>query len=162
TFRFVGLPGRGAVSAQGWGRGYLSGVGADKIKDLKDVLPLTAFHTVAEVNPEKGADSVTCDLVLIPGRTLGITILDVDDKPLADLELSTITREPVADPRETPKLDVTAGTFPRDVRTDKDGKFCIDGLAPGLKYRLALHKGTYLLQPDGTVEKGVTVKAGET
>ena len=68
----------------------------------------------------------------------------------------------MADPRERPKVDVTVGSFPRGVRTDKDGKFRVEGLAPDLTYRLALFRGMYLLMPEGEVGKGATVKAGET
>ena len=45
--------------------------------------------------------------------------------------------EPLADPRMPPKFNTTAGSFPRNLRTDKDGRFRIEGLAPGLNYRLS-------------------------
>jgi RNA polymerase sigma factor (sigma-70 family) len=244
TFRFVGVPGRAAVTAQSFAPGYLTDVGGDKIKDLRDTFSAFRFNTAAEVNPEKGAESVTCDLALDPGRSLAgkvvgpdgepltgvrvsgcrdqfgweelpqksseFTVLALnpaeprllqfvhpekklagslvvrgdekeplkvelgpagvltgrfvttDGKPLADLELVPITTGPLADPRERLKPDVTAGSFPRGPRTDTDGKFRIEGLAPGLTYRVALFRGMYALVPDGEAGKGVTVKAGET
>jgi RNA polymerase sigma factor (sigma-70 family) len=85
-----------------------------------------------------------------------------DGKALADLELFSIIAEPLADPRDPPKLDLTAGAFPSGLRTDKEGKFRIEGIVPGLKYRIALSKGMYTLRPEGAVGTGVTVKAGET
>jgi len=244
TFRFVGLPGRAAVTAQSFSPDYLTDVGGDKIKGLRDTFQVFRFNIAAEVNPEKGAESVTCDLALDPGRTLTGTVVGpdgkplagvrvsgcrgqgsweelpekaaeftllaldpaeprllqfvhpekklasslvvrgdekgplkvelgpagtltgrfvtTDGKPLADLELFADMSGPVADPRQRLKPDVTAGSFPRGPRTDKDGKFRIEGLAPGLKYRLVLFRGMYVLVPDGEARKGVTVKAGET
>src|SRR5205823_2408954 len=63
------------------------------------------------------------------------------------------------------------GVLPRDpdkgfllqpVRPDKDGKFRIEGLVPGLKYNLLIGKGTYSLQITGSAARNVTIKAGET
>ena len=85
-----------------------------------------------------------------------------DGKPLADLELIALTQPPRADPLAAPVVDVTVGSFPRGVRTDKDGRFLIEGLAPGLKYRIATLRGMSLLRPEGDATKGVTVQAGET
>jgi hypothetical protein len=254
SFRFVGLPGRGIVTARASGGHYLTHVGADRIKDLdRFIAPLgdaissppagSEFHAVAEVNPEKGAESVTCRLALVPGRTLTGTVVgpdgkplagalvrgleqeDVwdnrpaaaefsayapnrgeqrllqfahaekglagslvlrgddpgpltvklgpagvltgrfvttDGKPLADLALLALTRGPVADPSQRPKPDMTAGSFPHGPRTDKDGRFRVEGLAPGLNYRLALLSGMYILVPEADQGQGVTLKPGET
>jgi RNA polymerase sigma factor (sigma-70 family) len=244
TFRFAGLPGRAAVTAQSFAAGYLPDVGGDKIKGLRDTFQVFRFNTAAEVNPEKGAESVTCDLTLDPGRTLTGTVVGpdgkpltgvrvtgcrgqgvweelpeksaeftvlgldpaeprllqffhaekklagslvvrgdekgplkvelgpagtltgrfvtTDGKPLADLEMFADLSGPVADPRQGLKPNVTVGSFPDRPRTDKDGKFRIEGLAPGLKYRPILLRGMYALIPEGEGRKGVTVKAGET
>jgi hypothetical protein len=250
SYRFVGVPGRAVVGAQATVGRYLRGVGADRIKDfdllyrrtppLGDVVP----HAVAEVNPEKGAESVTCDLVLDPGRThkgtvvgpdgksltgvrvtgLGVEIdqgVDLDKsseftvqapkpgqprllqfthrdrklagslvvrgdeksaltvkleaagaltgqfvthdgKPLAELELSSLTYEGILGLTDSKEPNLTLGAFPRGFRTDRDGKFRIDGLAPGLKYGVALLKGTAILLADGHAATAVTVKSGET
>ena len=246
TFRFVGLPGRAAVSAWGSQPGYLTGVGVDRIKDF-DLVSTNigrAFHTIVAVNPEKGAESVACEIVLEPGRTLNVAVLDpagkplaaahvrglrgpsswdsppvktteftvsglrpdeerllqfvdaekklagslvvkgdakgpvrvtlgpagtltgrlvtADGKPLADVELMPLGAQTVPDPRARSKPDLTAGSFPPGIRTDADGKFRIAGLAPGLTYRATLTDGKALLRAEGDLEKGVTVKAGET
>jgi RNA polymerase sigma factor (sigma-70 family) len=244
TFRFAAPPGRGVVAARAWNVEYLTGVGRERIKGAENLFFNMEFHTFAEVNPAKDAGSVTCDLVLEPGRTLTGTILGPDGKPLtgaqmggaryvgdwdheprtsaeftltavkpgeprllqfmhaekklagslvvrgdekeplsvkleaagvltgrfvttdgkalADLELFPIVGEPLADPSAPrPKPDLTAGTFPRGIRTDKDGKFRIEGVAPGLTYRFGLRKGFYLLSPEGDAAKGATLKAGE-
>ena len=88
TFRFAGLPGRAAVAAQSFSPGYLADVGGDKIKGLRDTFQVFLFNTAAEVNPEKRAESVTCDLALDPGRALTGTIIDPDGKPLAGVRVS--------------------------------------------------------------------------
>jgi hypothetical protein len=253
-FRFAGLPGRGVVAAQAVRpAGHRTRVGAEKVKDLdrfltpvggaRGVFPRD-YHTIAEVNPAKGAESVTCELVLVagasragtvadpdgkpvsgflacgleqpdlwdnrPAREGGFTVHDLkpdeprlvqfthrernlagsvvvrgeekgpltvrlepagtltgrfvtaDGKPLADLEIIPVTREPVSDPSKPTKPDVTVGSFPYGLRTDKEGKFRITGLAPGLKYKLAVRRGMFLLTPNGDVAAWVTVKAGET
>src|SRR5262249_5436279 len=53
----------------------------------------SSFHTVTEVNPEKGTESVTCNLVLVPGLTRTVTVLGVDGKPLTGALVSGL-REP--------------------------------------------------------------------
>jgi RNA polymerase sigma factor (sigma-70 family) len=54
------------------------------------------------------------------------------------------------------------GSLPRPPRSDKDGRFRIDGLAPGLKYHLLYEAGGYLLRIIGPLGADLTVKAGET
>jgi hypothetical protein len=211
--------------------------GKSRLKEL--------YNTVVEINPAKDAQSVRCDIVLDPGRTLSGKVLGPDGRPLAGARIggrsdagdwayeplrtaaftvlalrpeetrllqfahaekhlagSLVVRGDAKGPltvklgpagtltgrfvtrdkkkplaylemfallyeRETPQMpakppDPTIGTFPREFRTDKDGKFRIADLAPGLKYRIALFKGLALLTPDGPAGKGVTVEAGET
>ena len=98
---------------------------------------------------------------LVPAGTLTGRFVTPDGDPLADLELIALQGPPVADPRVPVKFDPTIGTIPRNLRTDKDGKFRIEGLAPGLTYRLGLRKKFYLLQPEGPAS-AVTVEAGKT
>ncbi len=83
-------------------------------------------------------------------------------KPLADLEIFADSYGPLVSPQMLPKRDPTFSTFPRGLRTDKEGKFRIENLVPGLKYRLVLSKGMFALIPDGPAGTGVTVQAGET
>jgi hypothetical protein len=97
-----------------------------------------------------------------PAGTLTGRFVLPDGKPLADLELSASVSDPIADPRLPPKPpDPTIGSIPRGLRTDKDGKFRIEGLAPGLTYRLGVFKGMYFLRPEGPA-RAVTVEAGKT
>jgi hypothetical protein len=92
SYRLVALPGRGIVACRAWGDHYIMAVGADKIAGRNEqgsfiTYPFYCFasnyHTLAEVNPDKGAESVTCNLVLDPGRTLTGTVRGPDGKPLA-------------------------------------------------------------------------------
>src|SRR5205085_4249038 len=83
-------------------------------------------------------------------------------KPVANLPVYPITLEPLADPRMPPKWTTTAGSFPQNVRTDKDGRFRIEGLAGGLNYRLQVLSGMFALSPEGKQAEPVTLKPGET
>jgi RNA polymerase sigma factor (sigma-70 family) len=104
SFQVVGFPGRGLIVARGWGDHYRMGIGVDRIegKDTrnKDVtFFLTApgmcetntFHTYVEVNPAKGAESVTCELVLDPGTMPHGTVVGPDGKPLAGAKVLGLT-----------------------------------------------------------------------
>ena len=51
------------------------------------------------------------------------------------------------------------GSLPSPIKTDKDGRFRVSGLVPGLKYSLNVWKdGAIIGQP----AKDVIIKAGET
>lgn len=68
--------------------------------------------------------------------------------------LVTAEGEPVTD------ANIYAGS--RQGRPDKDGKFRIDGLAPGLKFGLNAIKSPYLLQILSKNASDLTIKPGET
>src|SRR5262249_4677918 len=81
---------------------YRWAVGADKIdgRDNNGVfrtapfqVAAEAYHTLVEVNPAEGAEAVTCEIVLDPGRTLTGTALDPDGKPLAGVRASGLARQ---------------------------------------------------------------------
>jgi RNA polymerase sigma factor (sigma-70 family) len=251
-FRLVGLPGRGVITALATDNRYRLGTGAEKIKGLESngPVPVTprfvstrSVHALAEINPAEGAESVSVEIGLDPGRTLTGKILGPDGKPLAGVRVSGLTDLPIwghealktaeftvtglapgdirlvqfahLDKRlagflvlrgdEKGPLTVTlgpagtltgrlvtrdgkpaaggqieafndlltlpggnipvpkdAGSLVRPPRTDKNGKFRIEGLIPGLKYRLYYASGTYLLRITGSFADDVTIKAGET
>jgi RNA polymerase sigma factor (sigma-70 family) len=147
-----------------WDNGPASG-SEFTVRDLKPEEPRLVQFSHAEKNLAgslvvKGDETGPLTVKLEPAATLAGRFVNSDGKPLADLELIPITRGPQADPANPPKADVTLGSFPRGLRTDKEGKFRITGLAPGLKYRLAVRRGMFLLEPEGAT--GVTLKAGET
>jgi RNA polymerase sigma factor (sigma-70 family) len=250
-FRLVGLPGRGLIAAWAADNRYRLGAGAEKVKEFNNsFLQLTPHwvsarhtHGVAEVNPAVGAESVSVEIALDPGRTLAGTVLGPDGKPLAGAlvggldEYTRWTDEPLPTaaftvtglgPRQQRLLQfahlekglagsllvdgdakgpltvtlVPAGTLtgrlvnrngkpavggeihalnreyiapdgiipvpkdvgslPRPVRTDKDGKFRIEGLAPGLKYRLSYSTYAYYLRILGPGMDNLMVKPGQT
>jgi RNA polymerase sigma factor (sigma-70 family) len=97
TFQLVAVPGRGVIAVQvAHNDRYLPGVGAEKIKvprswmgDLEclDTYPFACqvwnYNALVEIAPKPGAGSITCDLIVDPGRKLTGTVLGPDGKPLA-------------------------------------------------------------------------------
>jgi len=99
-FRIPVLPGHGLIAVRAYQDHYVMGVGADKIKgprdrDQSDVF-ITAphicfagnFHTLVEIDPKAGEESITCDLILDPGRSLKGTVLGPDGNPLAGARIA--------------------------------------------------------------------------
>jgi RNA polymerase sigma factor (sigma-70 family) len=94
-FRIPVLPGRGLLTVWAYHDHYLMGVGAEQIKggrlqespDFFDTVPYFFIarnaHTLVEIAPKAGEDSITCDVTLVPGHTLKGKVLDPDGKPLA-------------------------------------------------------------------------------
>jgi beta-lactamase regulating signal transducer with metallopeptidase domain len=88
TFRIVGLPGRGLVTAKAIGRSYRrSGgatVGMSKDGNYPTYLTMeTQGADVAEeINPAPGTESVTRDLAFERGRTIRLSLVDAGGKPV--------------------------------------------------------------------------------
>jgi RNA polymerase sigma factor (sigma-70 family) len=91
-YEVAALPGDGVIAFRAEADRYLKGVGAETIKGVKPGQRIIALsgsfspeecHAIAAIDPEPGADVVTCDLQVDPGRTLSGTVLDPDGKPLA-------------------------------------------------------------------------------
>jgi beta-lactamase regulating signal transducer with metallopeptidase domain/protocatechuate 3,4-dioxygenase beta subunit len=89
TYRLVGFPGPGLVSAHAYGRTYRLDAGASEIPAMtKDgrypavpgFEPLNA-NAVKEINPRAGTTSVTCDLALEAGEKIHISAIDRAGKP---------------------------------------------------------------------------------
>jgi 5-hydroxyisourate hydrolase-like protein (transthyretin family) len=92
SFQLVAFPGRGLVMARGWSDHYCMGVGADTIagKDERGLFPTEphlqesdTFHRYVEINPPEGTESITCDLLLDPGRMPHGTVVGPDGKALS-------------------------------------------------------------------------------
>ncbi|CAN5452828.1 hypothetical protein BH10PLA2_BH10PLA2_17100 [soil metagenome] len=61
-----------------------------------------------------------------------------------------------------PESDFESGSLPNDIQLDKEGRFVIAGLAPGLTYKIGLLRSrVYLTELEGKASK-VNVKPGET
>jgi RNA polymerase sigma factor (sigma-70 family) len=94
SYRLVGLPGPGfvAVRDRAAASPYPKGGGADRLGvAIKDGFiaarpgscPVLDYQGFAAVNPEPGAESVTCPVELEPGRSVTVTVLAPDGRPLA-------------------------------------------------------------------------------
>src|SRR5262249_20743749 len=78
-----------------------------------------------------------------------------DGEPMTGVQVSAFASAKKGD---TTKI----GFLPGHVSPGKDGKFRLDGLAPGLAYNLGVAKGYYGLETEGPELKGLTIKAGKT
>jgi RNA polymerase sigma factor (sigma-70 family) len=99
-FRIPALPGRGLIAVRAYHDHYLMGVGAEKIKDGRmqespaffRTVPYRCyagnFHTVLEIAPKAGDESIPCEVTLVPGRTLQGKVFGPDGKPLAGARVS--------------------------------------------------------------------------
>jgi RNA polymerase sigma factor (sigma-70 family) len=99
-FQMPVLPGRGLIAVRAYQDHYVMGVGAEKIKGPRDKgvndLFITTphfcfarnFHAVVEIDPKAGEESIRCDMILEPGRSLKGTVLGPDGKPLAGARIS--------------------------------------------------------------------------
>jgi RNA polymerase sigma factor (sigma-70 family) len=93
-FTLVGLPGRGILAAkasENTAARYVLGVGAHEIAGLDKrglfhtvpfICSALRYQTLAEINPAPGTETVLCDLVLDPGKTVIGSVVDSDGKPL--------------------------------------------------------------------------------
>ncbi len=246
-FQIAVIPGRGIVGARSGSDTYRLGVGFDKIKGLKEVLPGMFrarphslypgnHNTLVEINPKAGDESVTADIELDRGRTLTGKLVGPDGEPVAgalmmggadhfqtwshqplpsaDFEVhalgsrdkrgllfyheakqlagayvvepdekgpvtirlqrcGTLTGRLVDDgglpqagaqmscdrPYEGRDSRFEKGSLPTSIKTDKDGRFRVSGLVPGLKYSLRVWASRQIL---GEAAKDVIIKAGET
>jgi RNA polymerase sigma factor (sigma-70 family) len=235
SFRILALPGRGVIAVRAGADEYRMGVGAEGIKgkldggQLFNTLPYHLypgnFHTLVEVSPRPGDESITCDMVLDPGRTLQGTVVDPEGKPLAGarvaglrpmgyweaqpltmaqftlrglspgerrrlqvmhegrklagwLEVRGDDKGPVRirlepwgavtgrliAPDGVPVTNVVVSVgLPHEAQPGKDGKFQLDGLAPGLTYSLSVTKEpAYLLEVRGKGLDKLKVGGGQT
>jgi hypothetical protein len=104
TLRLLGLPGRGLVAVRALEEGYRYGVGSERIQGRKGDSPGDVhfqtipsecfpnhFHAVAEITPTKETESVSCSLLLDPGRALAGTLVGPDSKPLAGAQTNGLS-----------------------------------------------------------------------
>jgi protocatechuate 3,4-dioxygenase beta subunit len=94
SFRLVGLPGRAIVGARATGGvRYRAGVGASAIAGMDKEGRFPTFRNsiqasrlsldvLKEINPREGVDEVKCDLILDPGQTIHVALVDQRGKPV--------------------------------------------------------------------------------
>ncbi len=103
-------------------------------------------------------DNAPLTVKLAPAGTLTGRLVTRQGRPLADLEVVGLSDDPPLRPAG-PKQSPPAGSFPRRVRSGKDGRFRIEGLAPGMKYSLTVVQAPYRLDP--SIVEAPTIEAGE-
>ncbi len=96
VFHFVAFPGPGVLAAQAEGPAYVRAVGVEKMKGRREnghfrTYPSLGvpdnFNVLDLIDPAPGVGSLTHDLFLESGRSLTVTVLGPDGKPLAPAEL---------------------------------------------------------------------------
>jgi RNA polymerase sigma factor (sigma-70 family) len=99
----------------------------------------------------RGDEAGPVTVKLEPWGVLTGRVVDPEGRPRAGATLQFLFGDKPGDP--------ALGSHPvREFRTDKDGRFRIEGLVPGMKYNLGVLDGNYLV---GSAD-GVVVKSGET
>jgi beta-lactamase regulating signal transducer with metallopeptidase domain/protocatechuate 3,4-dioxygenase beta subunit len=100
TYKLVGMAGRAIVGVEGIGTTpYRSGVGTETIKGLdkngnyntwhNPIWPGKSWpHTLVEINPREGTETVTVDAQLDPGLSLRIRVVDADGKPVPEASVA--------------------------------------------------------------------------
>jgi RNA polymerase sigma factor (sigma-70 family) len=96
SFGCVALPGPGLLAARAYGDRYVFSAGIENFKRKPErgflntlphhVIP-TNYHVLAEINPAEGTTLLTHDLRLDFGRSLTVTALGPDGKPLTDMKI---------------------------------------------------------------------------
>jgi RNA polymerase sigma factor (sigma-70 family) len=94
-------------------------------------------------------------------------VLDAKGRPWSGLNVFvSVTYEDKTYPPEFPWFDSSWRKLTRfETKTDREGKFHIDGLLPGLKYNLFVFEGELVIQPEVALPyraDDLTVKSGKT
>jgi RNA polymerase sigma factor (sigma-70 family) len=126
-FELVTLPGQGLLAFNAIRNDYLIAFGAEKIAGFepeRGVFPTRPpvcvainYHTLAEVNLDPGAESATVDLQVDPGRSLELSVVDPDGRPVEGLKALGVAPMPSIEPQASSVVKVRAldPTRPRRV-----------------------------------------------
>ena len=96
-----------------------------------------------------------------PAGTIRGRLVTKDGVPITSGEL--VGLQSVMGQPGDPPFDPKSGSLPRDIRPDKEGRFAIEGLAPGLTYSLGLLRSqVYLTHFEGKAREPHSVKPRET
>lgn len=97
TFTCVAFPGSGVLAARAYEDRYVFGAGIEIFKHkpengLLSTVPYhavpTNYHVLAEIDPAEGTATLNRDLLLETGRSLTVTTLGPDGKPLTDMKIA--------------------------------------------------------------------------
>jgi RNA polymerase sigma factor (sigma-70 family) len=90
-YEIVGLPGRNLITCRAESGHYLREVGAEAIQGyhrergldtVPSALPVMNYSTLADIDIDPRAESATRDLQVDPGRTVTLSIVDPEGRPL--------------------------------------------------------------------------------
>jgi hypothetical protein len=121
-YEVVGLPGRNIIGCRSEMRRYRARVGAEALKgyDPKvmafyDTLPLSCnvnnYHVLAEIDVNPKAESATLDLQVDPGRTVTVTAVDPEGKPIGGTKAKGVTdlfSNGIEYDQESPSFEINA------------------------------------------------------
>jgi RNA polymerase sigma factor (sigma-70 family) len=121
-YEVVGLPGRNIIACRSEVRRYRGRVGAEMLKgyDPKlmvfyNTLPLSCYvnnyHVLAEIDVDPKAESATLDLQVDPGRTVTVTAVDPEGKPIGGTKTKGVTdlfSNAIEYDQESPTFEINA------------------------------------------------------
>jgi RNA polymerase sigma factor (sigma-70 family) len=96
-FTCVAFPGSGVLAARAYEDRYVFGAGVEDFKHKPEkgflsTIPYyaipTNYHVLAEIDPAEGTATLNRDLLLETGRSLTVTALGPDGKPLTDMKIA--------------------------------------------------------------------------
>jgi RNA polymerase sigma factor (sigma-70 family) len=162
-YEIVALPGRGIIGvlAAGWLNRYRRSVGAEAIKGYNPQLTgfhtyphpclVSGYHTVAEINLDPKAEMAELDLQIEPGRTIVVTPVDPEGRPVAGTMATGVSDlSSTEHPQPSPTIEICAldPSRPRRVIVTHAGRKLIGSI-----YLKGDETGplTIQLQPYGTV-----------
>jgi hypothetical protein len=160
VFGLVALPGPGVLAVRANEDRYVRGAGVETFKHKLEngslrTLPngavSTNYHVLAEIDPAEGTATLNRDLLLETGRSLTVTALGPDGKPLTDMKIAGLRDMAYW---ETPPYDASTHT----ITSLKPGKPRILTFL-NEKGRLA---GELVLRGDETVPQKVTLQPWAT
>jgi hypothetical protein len=162
-YEAVALPGRGIIGicAARWLDRYRRSVGAEAIEGYDpngmsfrtepQYCMVGNYHTVAEINLDPKAESATLDLQVDPGRTIAVTPVDPEGRPVAGTMATGVSDlSSTEHPQPSPTIEIYAldPSRPRRVIVTHAGRKLIGSI-----YLKGDETGplTIRLQPYGTV-----------
>jgi hypothetical protein len=117
-YQLVALPGRGIIACRSDMRRYRGSVGAEAIKEydpksmsiktLPEWCHVGNYHLLAEVALDPKAETATVDLQVEPGRTLSVTVVDQEGRPVGNTKTAGLSDlfSSTEYPQESPAFEI--------------------------------------------------------